>query len=172
MSQLFLDNIPIQQQIRGNCDNTLTAGAIRRARIIRLMKILISDTWNPTGYAHLCARSSSTPFTLPRRIPCRIPIEAIIIPGITRLRAASKTRNVFSGRQPQSTVTEFTLIWLPSFPRSNALEIPLLPHGNTLDRAESRLSVWLPRIMDVTVTHVNEACHLHLLRLRRTSPTL
>lgn len=26
--------------------------------------------------------------------------------------------------------------------------------------------------MDVTVTHVNEACHLHLLRLRRLSPSL
>ena len=37
--------------------------------------------------------------------------------------------------------------------------------GNTLDKLESRLSAWLPRIMDVTVTHVNEARHLHLLHL-------
>ena len=37
--------------------------------------------------------------------------------------------------------------------------------GNTLDKLESRLSAWLPRIMDVTVTHVNEAHHLHLLHL-------
>lgn len=29
------------------------------------------------------------------------------------------------------------------------------------------MSARLPRIMDATVTHVNEACHLHLLRLRR-----
>lgn len=34
---------------------------------------------------------------------------------------------------------------------------------NTLDKLESRLSARLPRIMDVTVTHVNEARHLHLL---------
>lgn len=33
---------------------------------------------------------------------------------------------------------------------------------NTLDKPESRLSARLPGIMDVTVTHVNEARHLHL----------
>lgn len=38
-------------------------------------------------------------------------------------------------------------------------------HSNALDKLESRLSARLPRIMDVTVTHVNEAHHLHLLHL-------
>lgn len=33
---------------------------------------------------------------------------------------------------------------------------------NTLDKPESRLSARLPGIMDVTVTHINEARHLHL----------
>lgn len=37
--------------------------------------------------------------------------------------------------------------------------------ANTLDKLESCLSARLPRIMDATVTHVNEAHHLHLLYL-------
>lgn len=44
--------------------------------------------------------------------------------------------------------------------------------GNTLDRLESCLSARLPRIMDATVTHVNEAHHLHLLHLPRLATVL
>lgn len=161
--------------IRGNCDNTLTAGAIRRARrIIRLMKILITETWNPPGnvkWSRAPSRSIKRPLCLANSDRYRS--------GIARLRGRF---HVFLRRHPQHTAavsvaeTKFTPTGCRPGPRSssrsNALEIPLLPHDNTLDRAGSRLSVWLPRIMDVTVTHVNEACHLHLLRLRRLTYSL
>lgn len=173
MSWLPLDHIPIQQQVRGNCDNTLTAGATRRARIIRLMKILIIETWNSNRECETITRalapSIKPPLTLPCEEPLRIPVQATIIP----ISRAAPAREVFPRRHPRfRNSLQFGCRQFSSLLRSNALEIPLLPHGNTLDRAESRLSVWLPRIMDATVTHVNEAYHLHLSSVDVASPTL
>lgn len=110
-----------------------------------------------------------------------------------RLRAASPLRNVFRRRAYSRTgahtgagSSNLAAVSLPllshsvgvrvvtrareRLARSLALPPSLPPAGNTLDRAESHLSARLPRIMDATVTHVNEACHLHLLlRLRRVA---
>lgn len=145
------------------------------------MKILITETWNPVGYAkrshvrlHVRSRDLS-----PSLSACVVSFR-FHYSGIARLRAAS-TRNVFrddTRRQASATSEELVPIWLPSvlfLPSRgvNAREISvLLPYGNTLDRTESRLSARLPRIMDATVTHVNEACHLHLLLRLPLSPRL
>lgn len=92
-----------------------------------------------------------------------------IIPGSRDY--AQLPRGTFSRTTPAAATVELAPIWPPpvlspalgSNARAKARSPTL---GNTLDRAESRLSARLPRIMDATVTHVNEACHLHLLRLR------
>lgn len=111
--------------------------------------------------------ATSRPLSLCYSVPSWIPAPAIIL--VSR-DYAPLPRGTFSGTRSVwwRNSLQFGRRRSSSSPRSNALEVPvLLAYGNTLGRAELRLSVWLPRIMDATVTHVNEACHLHLLRLRR-----
>lgn len=141
------------------------------------MKILITETWNPAEYAkrhpRVRARDLSPFLSLSFSVRARALLGSVpaIIPGSRDY--AQLPRGTFSRTTPAAATVELAPIWPPpvlspalgSNARAKARSPTL---GNTLDRAESRLSARLPRIMDATVTHVNEACHLHLLRLRRS----
>lgn len=144
------------------------------------MKILITETWNPAGYAkrshvRLRARSrTSHPLFLPARFPSGsitpesrdyAPLPRGMFSGTTptaygRLRRRRRSSYQFGCCRSFSSLRE----------KQTRARFPSCFH--TLDRAESRLSARLPRIMDATVTHVNEACHLHLLLRLPLSPRL
>lgn len=84
-------------------------------------------------------------------------------PGLFRAR---KERCYQGGSRDYRRLSRVTFSGTTASARSNLTVQEGARRGNTRDKLESCLSARLPRIMDVTVTRVNEAHRLHLLHLR------